>query len=184
VGCKCLKIPACEQPNTDSGKLYFPVISPSICNAGSNWTKYRLPNFSPEDLKIPCYRNALFCKDYYKMNKIQKLSIAKFTVSDFFDFAASENFIKVLKERYFARLSIDHATNKFFFVSNHTSQWKLGLSRVTSSMLLIRYKRHGEDYCFYVRDRTGSPLFYSEDGESTSKLFLPTNAPFIKYIKR
>jgi len=56
------------------------------------------------------------------MNKIQKLSIAKFTVSDFFDFAASENFIKVLKERYFARLSIDHATNKFFFVSNHTSQ--------------------------------------------------------------
>jgi hypothetical protein len=30
-------------------------------------------------------------------------------------------------------------------------------------MLLIEYKRHGEDYCFYARDRRGSPLFYPED---------------------
>jgi len=33
------------------------------------------------------------------MNKIQELSIAKFTVSDFFDFSASENFVKVLKRK-------------------------------------------------------------------------------------
>ena len=38
---------------------------------------------------------------------------------------------------------------------------------MTSLMLLIRYKCHGEDDCFYVRVRTGSPLFYSEDGGST-----------------
>jgi hypothetical protein len=51
------------------------------------------------------------------MNKIQKLSTAKFTFSDFFDFPASEHFRKVLKESYDARVSIDHAANKFLSVS-------------------------------------------------------------------
>ena len=56
----------------------------------------------------------MFCKDYYKTNNIQKLSIAKFTLSDFFEFAASEHFRKVLKERYDARQSIGQAANKFY----------------------------------------------------------------------
>jgi hypothetical protein len=58
-----------------------------------------MPNIPPEDLKITLCRNIVFSKDYHKMNKIQKLSIAKFTVRDIFDFAASENFIKVLKKK-------------------------------------------------------------------------------------
>jgi hypothetical protein len=58
----------------------------------------------------------MFCKDCYKTNKIHELSTAKFTFSDFFYFPASKYFIKVLKERNDARLSIGPAANKFSLV--------------------------------------------------------------------
>ena len=55
----------------------------------------------------------------------------------------------------------------FLFVYNHALRLKLGFSSVTSFMLLIRYKSHEQDDCCYVKDRTDSPLVYTEDGKNT-----------------